>query len=169
MPLIVTVKQDCWMSSDRLHWYWEIKNYLMLNMFRLLIHPSSGAWDLFVVLFHGFYCSVRIEVSALAYLCSGECLVLTCVFVLESVFLQKLSAAVSYGYWVFFVCSMFFVNISWIYSVVYMSLRIPGSMRVGVMLWFGCGGVVSVCRLGHYWSVHLERGSWELMTVWNRV
>ena len=25
MPLIVTVKQDCWMSSDRLQWYWEIK------------------------------------------------------------------------------------------------------------------------------------------------
>jgi len=25
MPLIVTVKHDCWMSSDRLQWYWEIK------------------------------------------------------------------------------------------------------------------------------------------------
>ena len=24
MPLIVTVKHDCWMSSDRLQWYWEI-------------------------------------------------------------------------------------------------------------------------------------------------
>jgi len=31
--------------------------YLMLNMFRVLIHPSSGAWDLFVELFHGLYCS----------------------------------------------------------------------------------------------------------------
>ena len=31
--------------------------YLMLNMFRMLIHPSSGAWDLFVELFHGLYCS----------------------------------------------------------------------------------------------------------------
>jgi len=30
---------------------------LMLNMFRMLIHPSSGACDLFVELFHGFYCS----------------------------------------------------------------------------------------------------------------
>ena len=53
--------------------------YLMLNMFRMLIHPSSGACDLFVVLFRGLYCS--------------------------------------------------------------------GSMCVGVTLWFGCGGVVSVCRL----------------------
>jgi len=45
----------------------------------MLIHPSSGACDLFVELFHGLYCS--------------------------------------------------------------------GSICVGVTLWFGCGGVVSVCRL----------------------
>jgi len=56
--------------------------YLMFNMFWMLIHPSSGACDLFVALFHGLYCS--------------------------------------------------------------------GSMCVGVTLWFGCGGVVSVCRLRHY-------------------
>ena len=31
--------------------------YLMLNMFRMLIHLSSGACDLFVELFHGLYCS----------------------------------------------------------------------------------------------------------------
>jgi len=31
--------------------------YLMLNMFRMLIHPHSGACDLFVELFHGLYCS----------------------------------------------------------------------------------------------------------------
>ena len=52
-------------------------HYLMLNTFRMLIHPSSGACDLFVELFHGLYCS--------------------------------------------------------------------GSMCVGVTLWFGWGGVVSVC------------------------
>ena len=54
-------------------------HYLMLNMFRMLLHPSSGACDLCVELFHGLYCS--------------------------------------------------------------------GSMCVGVTLWYGCGGVVSVCRL----------------------
>jgi len=54
-------------------------HYLMLNTFRMLVHPSSGACDLFVELFHGLYCS--------------------------------------------------------------------GSMCVGVTLWFGWGGVVSVCRL----------------------
>ena len=53
--------------------------YLMLNMFRMLIHPSSGACDLCAELFHGLYFS--------------------------------------------------------------------GSMCVGVTLWLGCGGVVSVCRL----------------------
>ena len=55
--------------------------YSVLNMFRMLIHPSSGACDLFVELFHGLYCS--------------------------------------------------------------------GSTCVGVTLWFGYGGVVSVCRLKH--------------------
>ena len=32
-------------------------HYLLLNMFRMLIHPSSGACDLFDKLFHGLYCS----------------------------------------------------------------------------------------------------------------
>jgi len=32
-------------------------HYLMLNVFRMLIHPSSGACDLFVELFHGLCCS----------------------------------------------------------------------------------------------------------------
>ena len=29
----------------------------MLNMFRMLIHPTSGAYDLFVELYHVLYCS----------------------------------------------------------------------------------------------------------------
>ena len=60
--------------------------YLMLNMFRMLIPSSSGACDLFVELFHGLYCS--------------------------------------------------------------------GSMCVGVTVWFGWSGVVSVCRLKHSFSLH---------------
>ena len=32
-------------------------HYLLLNMFRILIHPSSGACDLLDELFHGLYCS----------------------------------------------------------------------------------------------------------------
>ena len=76
---------------------YRLKHYLMLNMFRMLIHPSSGAYDLFVELFHGLCCSVTIEVLALAYLFSGDCLVAKCVVVLESVFLQILASAVSCG------------------------------------------------------------------------
>ena len=60
--------------------------YLMLNMFRMLIHPSSGACNLFVELFHGLYCS--------------------------------------------------------------------DSMCVGVKLWFGWGGVVSVGRLQPAYGYH---------------
>jgi len=52
-------------------------HYLMFNMFRMLVHPSSGACDLFVELFHGLYCSVRIEVLALTCLFSRECLVVS--------------------------------------------------------------------------------------------
>jgi len=32
-------------------------HYLLLNMFRMLVHQSSGACDLFVDLFRGLYCS----------------------------------------------------------------------------------------------------------------
>jgi hypothetical protein len=34
-----------------------LSHYLMLNMFRMLIHPSSVPCDLFVELFHRLYCS----------------------------------------------------------------------------------------------------------------
>jgi len=56
-------------------------HYLLLNMFRKLVHPPLGACDLFVDLFHGLYCS--------------------------------------------------------------------GSMCVGVTVWLGWDGVVSLCRLKH--------------------
>jgi uncharacterized membrane protein len=50
------------------------------------------------MLSYGLYCSVRIEVFALAYLFIGEFLVMACVVVLESMFLQILAGVVSYGY-----------------------------------------------------------------------
>ena len=56
-------------------------HYLMLNIFWMVIYPSSGACDLFVELFRGLYFSVRIEVFALAYSFSDECLFVTCVVV----------------------------------------------------------------------------------------
>jgi len=45
--------------------------YLMLNMFRMLIHPSSGACDLCVELFHGLYCSGTMQAEALLQPASG--------------------------------------------------------------------------------------------------
>ena len=69
-------------------------HYLMLNMFRMLVHPSSGACDLFVELFHGLYCS--------------------------------------------------------------------GSMCVGVTVWFGWGGVVSLCRLKFQMDVLTFETCWAV-------
>ena len=37
--------------------------YLMLNLFRMLVHPSSGACDLFVQLFYGLYFSGTVRVG----------------------------------------------------------------------------------------------------------
>jgi len=47
-------------------------HYLMLNMFRMLVHPSSGACDLFVELFHGLcYCGSMCVVVTLWFGCGG--------------------------------------------------------------------------------------------------
>ena len=47
-------------------------HYLMLNMFRMLIHHSSGACDLFVELFHGLYCSGSMYVGVTLWFgCGG--------------------------------------------------------------------------------------------------
>jgi len=45
--------------------------YLMLDMFRMLIHPSSGACDLFVELFRGLYCSGSMRVGVTLWFCCG--------------------------------------------------------------------------------------------------
>jgi len=46
--------------------------YLMFNMFRMLIHPSSRACDLCAELFHGLYCSGLVCVGVtLWYDCGG--------------------------------------------------------------------------------------------------
>ena len=47
-------------------------HYLLLSMFRMLIHPSSGACDLFDELFHGLYCSGSMFVGlSLWFDCGG--------------------------------------------------------------------------------------------------
>jgi len=48
---------DSWIKIDQLDVICIIFHYLLLNMFRMLVHPSSGACYLFVELFHVLYCS----------------------------------------------------------------------------------------------------------------
>ena len=48
-------------------------HYSMLDMFRMLIHPSSGACDLFVELFHGLYCSGSMCVGVMLWFWLGWC------------------------------------------------------------------------------------------------
>ena len=43
-------------------------HYLALNMFWMLMDPSSGACDLFVELFHGLYCSGSMCVGVVVWL-----------------------------------------------------------------------------------------------------
>ena len=40
-----------------------LSHYLMLNMFRMLVHPSSGACVIFVELFNVLHCSGTMCVS----------------------------------------------------------------------------------------------------------
>ena len=46
-------------------------HYLMLNMFWMLIHPSSGACDLFAELFRGLYCSGSMCVGVMLWFVWG--------------------------------------------------------------------------------------------------
>ena len=48
-----------------------------------------------------------------------------------------------------------------------MSYHIPGTLCVGVTVWFFWGGVVYLYRLKHYWSVRVGCWGWGLMAVWN--
>jgi len=44
-------------------------HYLMLNMFRMLVYPFSGACDLFIELFLGLYCSGSMYVGVTLWRC----------------------------------------------------------------------------------------------------
>jgi len=46
----------------------------MLNMFWMLVHPSSGACDLFVALFHGVYCSGSMCVGVMVWFGCMACI-----------------------------------------------------------------------------------------------
>ena len=100
----------------------------MLNMFPMLIHPSSGAYDLFVELFHGLYCSGSMHVGVTLWFGWGG-VVSGCRFKMFPMLIHLSSGA----------CDLF--------VELFHGLYCSGSMCVGVTLWFGWGGVVSGCRL----------------------
>ena len=63
---------DRTINTDQLDVTCFLFHYLMLNMFRMLIHPSSGACDLFVELFHGLYCSGTVRVGVTLWFGWGD-------------------------------------------------------------------------------------------------
>jgi len=134
-------------------------HYLMHNMFRMLIHPSSGACDLFVELFHGLYCFGSMCVGVTLWFgCGGvvsvcrlrQCLMLLALlfhYLMHNMFrmlIQPSSGA----------CDLFVQLFRGLYCF--------GSMCVGVTLWFVCGGMVSVgtsasaCIRIPYHPTHIE-------------
>ena len=113
----------------------------MLNMFRMLIHPSSGACDLFVELFHGLYCSGYMCVGVTLWFgCGGEVSVCRLRHLFHYLMLNMFLMLIhpSSG-----ACDLF------VELRVFHELYCSGSMCAGVTLWLGWCGVVSVCRLRH--------------------
>jgi hypothetical protein len=108
--------------------------YLLLNMFRMLIHPFSGACDLFVELFHGLYCSGSMDVGVTVWFGWG------------GVVSNLMSLALLFRYLMLNMFRMLIHPSSGaceLFVELFHGLYCSGSMDVGVTLWFGWGGVVS--------------------------
>ena len=121
-------------------------HYLMLNMFRMLIHPSSGACDLFVELFRGLYSSGSMCVGVTLWfgwggvvsICRLKHLFHYLMLIMFRMLIQPSSGA----------CDLF--------VELFHGLYCSGSMCVGVTLWFGWGGVVFMWRLKLCLSLHTD-------------
>ena len=118
-------------------------HYLMLNMFRMLVHPSSGACDLFVALFHGLCCSGSMCVGVTVWFGWGG--VVSLCRVKYSFNMFRMLVHPSSG-----ACDLF--------VALFHGLCCSGSMCVGVTVCFGWGGVVSLCRvkqcLFYYFTIY---------------
>ena len=107
-------------------------DYLLLNMFRMLVHPSSGACELLWIYFICCMSLVR------------------CVLVFRRGYLM-LNVFRMLGHPSSGACDLF--------VELFLGLYCSGSMCVGVTVWFGWGGVVSLCRLKHSLLSLLYRAS----------
>ena len=117
-------------------------HYLLFSMFQMLVHPSSGACDLFVL--HGLYCSGLMCVGVMVWFGWGGV-----------VSLCRLKHCFNYTQHVSNVSTSIFRSLRLIVDL-FRVLYCSGSMCVGVTLWFGWGGVVSLCRLKHCFSLHKD-------------
>ena len=111
-------------------------------MFRVLIHPSSGACDLFVELFHGLFCSGTMCVGVTLWFGWGG-VVSGCRFqpyLMLNMFRMLIHPSSG-------ACDLF--------VELFHGLYCSGTMCVGVTLWFGWGGVVSLCKLKLCFSICL--------------
>ena len=108
-------------------------------MFRMLIHPSSGACDLFVELFHGLYSSGSMCVGVILWFGWGG--VVSGLGQPNPVHIPTSRLLESHN------------------NIIHPSTpRSPHwSPYLRLWWWFGCGGVVSVCRLRHQrFSLHTD-------------
>jgi len=106
-------------------------HYLMFNVFRVLIHPSSGACDLFVELFHGLCCSGTMCIGVTLWFGWGS---------VVSGCRNLMSLAFLFHYLMF---NMFRVLIHPssvacdLFVELFHGLCCSGTMCVGVTVWFG--------------------------------
>ena len=143
-------------------------HYLLLNMFRILIHPSSGACDLFVELFHGlycwfdvFWCYVVVWLGWCGIRMSGWSTIQisrkllrmdvltpeTCLTLNNEIIKQVTSSWSLFIHYLLLNMFRMLIHPSSgacvLFDALLHGLYCSGSMCVGVTLWFGWGGVVA--------------------------
>ena len=121
----------------------RLKHYLLLNVFRMLVHPSSGTCDLcgfiswaVLLWFYVCWCYGMVRLGWCGILMQAETL-FTAQRVLN-------------------VSTSIFRNLRLTVDLFH-GLYCSGSLCVGVTVWFGWGGVVSLCRLKHYLLLNMFR------------
>ena len=119
-------------------------HYLVLNMFRMLVHLSTGACDLLWIYFMCCVALVRVCFGVTVWFGWGG--VVSLCRLKHSVISPFTAQHVSN------VSTSIFRSLRLIVGLFHV-LYCSGSMCFGVTVWFGWGGVVSLCRLKHFITV----------------
>ena len=136
-------------------------HYLLLNVFRILVHPSSGVCDLLWIY---FMCCIALVRSLLVLRCGSAGVVWYPSAGWSRALLLFTAQHVSN------VSTSIFRSLQLIVDLFHV-LYCSGSMCVGVTVWFGWGGVVSLCRLKHCFNVfrilvHPSSGACDLLWIY---